>query len=62
MAMNNAAASSALHLDVFVAPYRQIVAQVPSMGVGEPTWPGAGRRRSQVRRWSHTSKTTWARP
>jgi glyoxylase-like metal-dependent hydrolase (beta-lactamase superfamily II) len=31
--------SSQLHLDVFVAPYKPIVAQVAAMGEGEATWP-----------------------
>jgi glyoxylase-like metal-dependent hydrolase (beta-lactamase superfamily II) len=31
--------SDALHLDVFVVPYRPIVGQIPPMGEGEATWP-----------------------
>jgi glyoxylase-like metal-dependent hydrolase (beta-lactamase superfamily II) len=37
--MNEAAMSTQLRLDVFVAPYKPIVAQVASMGEGEATWP-----------------------
>jgi glyoxylase-like metal-dependent hydrolase (beta-lactamase superfamily II) len=37
--MNSAAMSSRLRLDVFVAPYKPIVAQVAAMGAGEATWP-----------------------
>jgi hypothetical protein len=31
--------SSQLSLDVFVAPYKPIVAQVAAMGEDKPTWP-----------------------
>jgi glyoxylase-like metal-dependent hydrolase (beta-lactamase superfamily II) len=37
--MNEAAISGALSLDVFVAPYKPIVAQVASLGEGKATWP-----------------------
>jgi glyoxylase-like metal-dependent hydrolase (beta-lactamase superfamily II) len=37
--VKEAAVSSALHLDVFVAPYKPVVAQVAAMGDGEATWP-----------------------
>lgn len=31
--------SSPLNLDVFVVPYKPIIAQAPAMGKGEATWP-----------------------
>jgi glyoxylase-like metal-dependent hydrolase (beta-lactamase superfamily II) len=31
--------STALHLDVFVVPYKPIVGLIPPMGEGEATWP-----------------------
>jgi glyoxylase-like metal-dependent hydrolase (beta-lactamase superfamily II) len=37
--VKEAAVSSALHLDVFVAPYKPVVPQVAAMGDGEATWP-----------------------
>jgi glyoxylase-like metal-dependent hydrolase (beta-lactamase superfamily II) len=33
--------SSPLHLDVFVVPYKPIVALIPPMGEGEATWPAS---------------------